>query len=293
MAALLLVLGALAPLEARFLLEAEGTPLAVLRVAVRGHQYEYEATHFLEEGDTAWSRSWVLDERGAVDGLVPEVLFLLHPPRAGCHSVLEERRGVPETLCVDASGDQAVTGTLDGTSFEARYERGHLAVVRLPGLLWRRVEGSAPVARGASPFARGFVVRPVSGPLRLLPPLPGARVVHQVRGTGGGAPERRRCLTVARAAVARDPRLELVLGLVVEGGRAFPHAWVRQGPDDEDPSLLADDDALRAERWYLALPRGSAGRAYLELLDGRRAIVGDLAARGPAHAPRDAPARAR
>jgi hypothetical protein len=70
-----------------------------------------------------------------------------------------------------------------------------------------------------------------------------------------------------------DPSLALVLGLVVEGGRAFPHAWVRRGTDALDPTLGPEDAEALARRAYLALPREAAGLVYLSLLDGRRRVV--------------------
>jgi hypothetical protein len=105
--------------------------------------------------------------------------------------------------------------------------------------------------------------------LALSPALAGARVVEVVPSGQPGEVGRARCLVLAREAAGRGPGRAVVLGLVIEGDRAFPHAWVRSGGADEDPSRLPGDRPGR----YLELPPGSAGRVYLELLDGARAVV--------------------
>ena len=274
---LLLLLFASGPVEERFVLTVQGVPMAVLRVAVREGTYEYESTHFLDEGDERFERVWVLGEQGDVEGLVPEVLFLLRVPPAGCRQVLEERRGIPETLCVDESTAERAVGRVDEVPFTASYDDGHLSTLALPLVRWSRLTG--PLAHGQSGqllFSQGFEVAAAPGPPRLEPPVPGTRrVTAAVRGTGKATEVgRRRCLPLARSAIDAEPALKLVLGLVVEDGRAYPHAWVRRGAQDEDPSLLAADHELLERRTYLELPREAAGRVYLELLGGTRQIRG-------------------
>jgi hypothetical protein len=264
------------PVEERFLLTVDGVPLAVLQVSVRQSVYRYEATTFLDEGDEHLARSWTLDGLGEIDGRGPEVLTLLGPPLPGCRQVLEERRGVDETLCVDERTATRATGRLDGVPFAASYERERLVALELPGARWARLEGSAPHGQPRQVFGRGFLVRRAPGPVRLEPALPGARLVTEpVTGTGGGGSlGRQRCLSLAKQAVAADPHLELVLGLVLEAGRAYPHAWVRDGHRHQDPSILAADTGTLGRRAYLELPRSVAGRAYLELVAGTLTVVG-------------------
>ncbi len=271
---LLLAACCLGPLDERFLLTLSGLPMAVLRVEVRDGVYRYEATHFLDEGETHFARSWVLDERGEVEGLRPEVLWLLEPPPVGCRPVFEERRATRETLCIDERTSTRAVGRLEQVPFTARYDGGRLSGLTFPGAEWTRLEGRPPKAKPSQVFGRGFEVGAASGPWRLEPAVKGARLVTTpVRGTASGAEGRQRCLVLARDAVHEDARLTLVLGLMVEGGRAYPHAWVRRGARHEDPSLLPSDEGVEA-RWYIELPRESAGQLYLELLDGQRRVVG-------------------
>jgi hypothetical protein len=273
-AAHLLVLAA--AVDARFLVSMAGVPSASLEVSVdEGGAYRYRAVHVLEEGEGRLERSWTLSD-GGVDGLVPEVLALLAPPALGCRQVLEERRGLPEALCVTRAEARRVEGTLDGVAFTAWYRAGSLDRVAVGPVRFERVAGAPRLRAVTSPFVEGFRVRGTTGPARLEPPLPGAARVVRVTlrpGALAASASRRRCLEVARRAVEADPSLTLVLGLVLEGGRAFPHAWVRRGDRHQDPTLGAEDGPLLGRREYLELAPDLAGRVYLELLDGRRLVA--------------------
>lgn len=272
MGAALLLLLAAGPVDARFLVSVAGVPSASLRVSAGGGRYRYQAVHLLEEGAERFERSFDLVD-GRVEGLTPEVLALLAPPAPGCRAVLEERRGAPEALCVTARRGDLVEGTLDGVAFRARYRAGRLERVEVGPVRFERVEGAPALPPGVeSPFARGFEVAPGPGAPALRPALPGVERVAPA--TGPAAAPRQRCLQVARAAIAADPALALVLGLVVEDGRAYPHAWVRRGTQHLDPTLGPREAPALAGRTYLRLPEGSAGRVYLDLLDGRRQVTG-------------------
>jgi hypothetical protein len=269
-AAQLLVLAAGA-VEARFLVSVAGVPQASLQVSERAGVYRYQALAVLEDGEARFERAWTLAD-GGVEGLVPEVLALLAPPARGCGPVREERSGRAETLCAGPLRGGRVEGTLDGVAFTAAYAGGQLAAVAVGPVRFERVRDAPALPEGRpGPFVEGFeVAAGPSGP-RLAPPLPGAGRVRVEAAEGPGS--RRRCLAVAREAVARDPSLQLVLGLVVEGGRAWPHAWVRRGGRHLDVTLGAADGPVLARRSYLELPREAAGQVYLELLDGRRRLV--------------------
>ncbi|MEW6432050.1 MAG: hypothetical protein AB1730_11135 [Myxococcota bacterium] len=265
----------LAAAPQRYLLTVGGAPMAELRVEVDGRSYRYASTHFLEEGPAERQLAFTLDEAGQVHGLVPEVLALARLPAKGCTEVLEEVRRAPERLCIDSVRGRAVTGTLAGKAFSATYDaRGALASLTLGAARWdaTRTPATAPPP-DANPFTRGFPVEGEAGVAQLVPNLPGVRRLSTP--PEGGADEatvgRARCLVAARQAVTQTPGATLVLGLVVEGGRAWPHAWVRVQGRDVDPSVLPGDTALET-RQYLALPDGAAGRVYLELLDGTRTV---------------------
>lgn len=254
---LLLALAA-TPLDARFVLEVGGLPVAELRVGTRGDTYFYEAVHFLEEGPTKRRV-----ERSLRDG-TPEVLALLTPPKVGCRDVVEERTGKNEALCVTRSDASSAEGTVDGAAFKARYEHGRLAEITVGAAKWRAtsVPTKSPLK---SPFANGIAVP--SGDLKLTPTVDGARWLEKApRGIGTDV-GRTRCLLLARRAVAERKGARVVLGVVVENGRAFPHAWVAVAGEMLDPSVLPDDEVLKQRR-YLELPTKFAGATYLAIFDG-------------------------
>lgn len=260
---------------ARYVLTVQGVPLAELRVSVEGRRYRYESTHFLEEGPRERRRDFELDEAGRVDGRAPEVLALAAQPAVGCVEVLEEVTRAPERLCVDEVQGRTVRGTIAGQPFTAHYDDGRrLRSLELAAARWDAT--STPAAAPSpedNPFTRGFALEGTAGRATLAPAMKGARRLETApRGLGeGDEVGRTRCLVAARRYVAAHPKAALVLGLVVEDGRAWPHAWIREGGRDGDPSVRPGDVAL-AGRQYLELPAADAGRVYLELLDGARRV---------------------
>jgi hypothetical protein len=62
------------------------------------------------------------------------------------------------------------------------------------------------------------------------------------------------------------------VGLVIEDGRAFPHAWVVEGARALDPSVPELDPVLRSRR-YLEIPRERSGAFFLQLFDGAVKLV--------------------
>jgi hypothetical protein len=168
-----------------------------------------------------------------------------------------------------------VTGRIDAQPFTANYLRGQLERIELgSGAQWARVETKAVphAANQRSPFADGFLVEPDEQALRLEPALSGAQLVGPVTAVGDQA-HQGRCLPLARAyAQASKGRARVIIGVVVEHGRAVPHAWVRAAGADLDPSVVPGDD-LGARR-YLEFPAGLAGRVYLELFSHARVLRG-------------------
>lgn len=263
MTPLLLTLLAAAPVQARFVLEVAGLPVAELRVSLKGTKYVYEATHFLEEGPRQRRVELTLSAKEPT----PEVLALLTKPVEGCRDVLEERSGKREVLCVEALWGQEARGTIDGVPFTAGYD-AHDRLERIDVGSARWLAARAPVKPPPeSPFVRG--VAAPAGAKRLVPDVPGARWLGAAP-KGIGDPSRvgrARCLVLAREAATERPGSRVSVGLVLEGDRAFPHAWLTQGEEALDPSVVEDDPVL-ARRRYVEVPPELSGRFYLELFDG-------------------------
>lgn len=264
MTPLLLALLAAAPTQARFVLEVSGLPIAELRVTVKGKRYVYEATHFLEEGPREHRVQLTLSDKGPP----PEVLALLPKPSAtGCRDVIEERSGKKEVLCVEGLAGADARGTIDDVPFFATYDE-HDVLSRIVVGAARWVAATAPVKPPPeSPFVRG--VPAPGGARRLVPEVPGARWLSSPpRGIGEEhRVGRARCLVLAQEAAERRPGSHVTVGLVIEGERAYPHAWLTEGGAALDPSVLPDDPVL-ATRRYLEVPAELSGDLYLRLFDG-------------------------
>jgi hypothetical protein len=247
---------AAAPLDATFVLSVDEVPAIALHVEAHGATYTYEATWFLAEGQRVFTKQFVLSDAQPV----PEVLALLRRPGTGCRAVLEERTNAVEALCVSGDG-----GTIDGVPFSGTWGRdGRLEAISVAKVEWKRVASAPRGGPMVAPLLDGVPVTGDSGSVRLTPAVKGARLVKVV-GVGDPATVgRMRCLPLARALASRE-RATVVLGLVIDGGRGYPHAWVRRPDGDVDPSLLPGEPA---ERVYLELPKGLAGRAYIDLLTG-------------------------
>ena len=263
MIAALLTLLSVAPVEGRFVLEVGGLPVAELRVSTNGDRYLYESTHFLEEGTGERRVELSLSTLTAQ----PEVLALLRRPKLGCREVLEERSGKVERLCVERSAPGEVSGTIAVEPFLAHYdEAGALSDITVGSARW--VAATKPVAPPLeSPFVRGLSVPP--GALRLEPAVPGAKwLTRPPLGVGKAARVGRvRCLVLAREEAARRPKSRLAVGVVIEDGHAFPHAWLEEGGLALDPSVLGGDPVL-AQRRYLEVPVAQSGAFFLRLFDG-------------------------
>ena len=263
MIALVLSILAAGPLEGRFVLEVSGLPIAELRVSVSGERYVYESTHFLEEGPREHRVELMLSK----DTPRPEVLSLLRRPAPGCRDVLEERTRAVEKLCVDRSEPLLVSGTIAGESFVASYDATErLVLITVGSARW--VAASKPtVPPLESPFVRGLSVP--SGALFLEPAVVGARWLTRAPAGIGNARSvgRTRCLVLAREEAGLRPRARVAVGLVIEAGRAFPHAWITQDGEALDPSVLEADPIL-ATRRYLEVPVEQSGAFFLRLFDG-------------------------
>ena len=105
--------------------------------------------------------------------------------------------------------------------------------------------------------------------MSLSGPPTGAR---EVRVSAVSAPDGPgNCLERAEGIRAGEPeRWQVVLGLVEDDGRFWPHAWLLEQTTGRhlDPSLNQPE-----RRRYLAFPTDQAGQLYLELLDQSRQLL--------------------
>lgn len=256
----------------RLVHSVNGVPVGVVEVQVTRGRLVYRARHVFRDESRRFETSWAVDGQGRdADGLVSEVAALSARSDAGCRDVREERTGRRERLCLGADGE----GTLDDVKLRAAWDaRGRLRAVDVldpGGAVVSRFEQSElePVA-GRDPFGDGFLVTGV-GPRVTVDPDAKARVV-EVEGVTMATRATGSCLSAARTWVQAHAGDAVQLGVVIEGDRAWPHAWVRQqGGRFVDPSLEPTSPALGA-RVYVAFPDAAAGTLFLELAAGSRHV---------------------
>jgi hypothetical protein len=302
-ALLTLVVLAAEPLTetALFAFELEGTPVGTVQLSYQPAtgRYRYRSWHlFARGGETVQSKQLEVqpDLRVKGQGWVPESLWLWRRPPPGCLLGREELGTGEGPLCAESVTDAEVTGTVFGRFFVARYQpNGRLDQLTLGAARFQRLSGQLALERPADLFGSGFPIEGTTGPLALTPPArPGSRPtlafwnqaqsralakeVHRwfeakppVTGLSQGP-----CLVQANRFVhlarQRGHQALLVLGLLEEDGRAYPHAWVRiaLGPGrwlDLDPSSLREVTA------QTHLPLEGKGRELIELLSGRAKVV--------------------
>ncbi len=292
-----------------------------LSLAPEVKRFTYTSRHLHTRGGHRGERvrevSLELGSGGTVVGRssVPQALWLWRgPPALGCVTGREELSGREGPHCVTAVRGDTVEGTVFGQPFTARYdERGRMVAMEVGESRFTEVAPGVRLRPPPELFADGLPVEGETGPLAFSPPWPlagrpswltawragAARAlaeeVHAAfpeKGPGeadlreGGEGEAGGCLAhalrFAARAVARGQRVALVHGLlVVDGGPARPHAWVRVGLGgggtlDLDPTSL--DPVTPETHLPLALtePGGAsveAGERWLALLRGEHRVV--------------------
>lgn len=257
----------------RLVQSVQGVPVGVVEVEVKAGVLTYRARHVFRDEARAFETSWPVDAAGRdAAGLSSEVLALSVRSAPGCREVREERTGRRERLCLDAEG----RGSLDEVKLRAAWDaRGRLTWLELldgAGLVVSRFDRSAAEPKpGRDPFVDGFPVTGDGPAVRLQPAAGATQVV--VEGVSAEAVNEGTCLSAARAWVSAHAGDVVQLGVVVEAGRAWPHAWVRRASGTfVDPTLDAAS-AARSARHYLAFPDDVAGALYLELASGSRRVA--------------------
>ncbi len=292
-----------------------------LSLAPGARRFTYTSRHLhtrgAHQGERVREATLELGPEGTVAGRpsVPQALWLWRgPPGLGCVTGREELSGREGPHCVTALRGDTAQGTLLGQPFTARYDgQGRMVALQVGEARFTEVAPSVRLRPPPELFAQGLPVEGEAGPLAFSPPWPLvprpswlttwrerearalAEAVHAAfpeKGPGGadfregGEGEAGGCLAhalrFASRAVALGQRVALVHGLlVVDGGPARPHAWVRVGLAggrtlDLDATSL---DAVTAET-HLPLavvePGGAsleAGERWLALLRGEHRVV--------------------
>jgi hypothetical protein len=295
--------------------------LVTLTLSADSRRFTYTSRHLHTRaghvGQRTREEAVGLDPKGLVEGRasVSQALWLWHRPSAsGCVLGREELSGREGPHCVTVLGEQRVEGTLFGQSFSARYDtRGRMVALLVGESRFTEVPLGSRLRAPPDLFVEGLPVEGTRGALAFEPPWPQARrpswvtdwkeaearalsrQVHaafaeKVPGeadwseTGEG--EAGGCLAhaarFAARAAARGQRVAVVQGLlVVDGGPARPHAWVRVGLVgggvlEVDPTSL--DEVLPTTHLALAVvepgrPAVEAGERWLALLRGEHRVV--------------------
>lgn len=242
-------------------------PTAIARARLEGGTYTWAVETPFGRGKQSPVTVKVDAAGRDAKGRVPEGLWFFRRPKPGCVKGFDEVTGREGELCLEDDGH----GTALGEKFRGTWGAdGVLESLLIRGVEWRRGEHAWT---GTNPWAEGFAVTgegaqlAVEGVVRfwVLEEHPRPTGKRKVKGD---------CLTVAYRAIDEAPqgKLGLVRGLVIERGRAWPHAWVRHQSSRqmEDPSVPAGETA---DRVYVELPAARAAQAYLDLLSGRARVV--------------------
>jgi hypothetical protein len=243
---------------ARYVMSVGGLPVGVVSFALEGSSYTYRSTQVFRSKTRDLTQRFEL-----VDGaLTPEVWWLSKKRPEGCVNVIEERSRDVESVCTFAGG-----GTIGGKPFHAEYDAtGALKTLTVASVTF--AASAAVLPDRADPFAEGFAVKGRGSHLRVEPRARGVELAS-VRGVSAEAPEGS-CLDLARTEVAKSTGSTVVLGVVIDQGRAWPHAWVKRPTGEHvDPTV---SPAEAKARQYLAFS-DHPGQLYLELLAGQRTVV--------------------
>jgi hypothetical protein len=247
-------------------LELSGTPTAIARARLEGGRFTWFVETPFARGANPEVVVKVNAEGRDSKGRVPEGLWFMRRPQPGCVKGFDEVSGREGELCFEPDG----RGTALGEKFSGSWgDDGVLETLFIRGIEWKR---GASAWTGKNPWAAGFAVKGEEGALA----VEGAArfwVQSVTPRPTGKRKSKGDCMTVARAAIDAAPRkLQLVLGLAVEGDRVWPHAWTRQisSREHEDPSVPVGEVA---DRVYIELPIALASRVYLDLLSGNASVV--------------------
>ncbi len=265
--------------EHHFLFLLGGHPAGQVMLKLeRGGRFTYRSQHWHRRDEhvavTTREKTHLLAE--LLEGLRPEGLVLLSPPKEGRQTVVEDLHGDELILEVAQSNAGFASGRMGADVFQASYRGGLLERLDLAEVSFIRVEGEQRPRQTKDRFGGGVPVSGSSGELRLVVGQVDAgtvallpveeetarRVMQSVHEQftskrtsradlieDPGAREGS-CLAHVRAALAGLAKSKskgmgaVVHGFVAEEGdsRAYPHVWVRvrteRGLVDLDPTLM-------------------------------------------------------
>jgi hypothetical protein len=247
--------------EFQYVMSTNDLALSLLKLQLDSHSYTYSSTHLLEEQFRPQVKQFDL-----TDGKTPETLALIHIPKVGCQTVVEEISGTDEQLCVTSKSKNKIKGTINGVEFKAEYKKNVLRQLTVHDATFERFDGPPPTS-DLNPFVNGFDVIG-AGEVISLSHSNGGHAVN-VTGIAHSETKRIRCLLQAREFVAAHAQEKptVVLGLLVDEDTAFPHAWIQlQNGTYVDPSF---DEDSGAKFTYIKLSQKTAGHTYLGLASGR------------------------
>jgi len=297
--ALLLVL----PEQTSYLFTLEGLPAGqvTLERSPDGKTFIYRSEHVFGRGPALRSvetRTLALDEAGRVAGSTstPVSLWLWTQHEPSCLEVVDERTGRTGQACSNAVSREEQEGIALDESFHAVYREGVLESLDLGPARFTRLGEAAELDGATGLWARGIPLPGGRGQVAFDPrlSLPRQPSAPSTRGRSwavklladfGPSQKDERCLEASQRLIAwmeeRGVHGVLVLGLLLDAGRAWPHAWVRadgpyEEPVDLDPAWgrLAEPPGYIALQLVAAGARGlEAGQVYLDLVTGKRRLV--------------------
>jgi Transglutaminase-like superfamily len=297
--ALLVVL----PERTSYLFALDGLPAGqvTLERSADGKSFTYRSEHVFGRGPalrTVESHTLLLDEAGRVAGstATPVSLWLWTQKVPSCLEVVDERTGRTGQACSNAVSREEQEGIALDESFHAVYRDGVLESLDLGPARFTRLREAAALDGATGLWTRGIPLPGGRGPLAFDPSLalprqpstPSARGrswAVQVLKEFGTAQKDERCLEASQRLLAwmeeRGVHGVLVLGLLVDAGRAWPHAWVRADAPYEEPvdvdsawGRVAEPPGYIALQTVAAGAHGlEAGQVYLDLVEGKRRLL--------------------
>jgi Transglutaminase-like superfamily len=291
------------PERTSYLFTLDGLPAGqvTLERSADGKSFTYRSEHVFGRGSglrNVESRTLAVDGAGRMAGssATPVSLWLWTEHSPSCLEVVDELTGRTGQACSNAVSREELEGIALDAPFHAVYRDGVLETLDLGPARFTRLEAT-PVLDGAGGlWARGFPLPGGRGQVTFEPPLslPRQPEAPSTRAAGwasqtlkefGPPADAERCLDSSQRLLAwleeRGVRGVLVLGLLLDAGRAWPHAWVRaSGPYEEPVDLDPAWSRVAVLPGYLALQLVAigahgleAGQVYLDLVSGKRRLA--------------------